>query len=211
MIRPIRVYPDPVLRVRCPEVTGFDEELARLVADMVETMHAAPGVGLAAPQVGVEQRVAVVDLSVGRDPASVLVLVNPVIEAVEGADVDTEGCLSIPDFTDKVLRPLRLEVSAAGLDGERQAFVAEGFLARAICHEVDHLDGVLFVDHLRGLRKERAKRFLKKLAKEQLGNEQEGFVPPAAGGGAEQGRRDEGGREGRAPEERQWDEAPASR
>ena len=168
------------------------------------------GVGLAAPQVGVEQRVAVVDLSVGRDPASVLVLVNPVIETVEGADVDTEGCLSIPDFTDKVLRPLRLEVSAAGLDGERQAFVAEGFLARAICHEVDHLDGVLFVDHLRGLRKERAKRFLKKLAKEQLGNEQEGFVPPAAGG-AEQGRRDEGGREGRAPEERQWDEAPASR
>jgi peptide deformylase len=148
---------------------------------------------------------------VGRDAASVLVLVNPVIEAAEEADVDTEGCLSIPDFTDKVLRPLRLEVSASGLDGERQAFVAEGFLARAICHEVDHLDGVLFVDHLRGLRKERAKRFLKKLAKEELTRAQEGLVPPAAGGGAEQPRREEGGREGRAPEERQWDEAPASR
>ena len=221
MIRPIRVYPDPVLRVRCPEVTRFDGELAGLVADMVETMHAAPGVGLAAPQVGVEQRVAVVDLSVGRDPGSVLVLVNPVIEAAEGAEVDTEGCLSIPDFTDKVLRPRRLEVSAAGLDGERYAFVAEGFLARAICHEVDHLDGVLFVDHLRGLRRERAKRFLKKLAKEELAKgpsakeewekeepEDEGRLPPAA---VERGRSEESGSEGRAPEERQWDEAPASR
>ena len=196
MIRPIRVYPDPVLRVRCPEVTGFDEELLRLVADMVQTMHAAPGVGLAAPQVGVEQRVAVVDLSVGRDPDSVLVLVNPVIEAAEGADVDTEGCLSIPDFTDKVLRPARLEVSAAGLDGERQSFVAEGFLARAICHEIDHLDGVLFVDHLRGLRKERAKRFLKKLVKEELAKEQ---------------TQEHDGREDRAREERRWDEAPVSR
>lgn len=210
MIRPIRVYPDPVLRVRCPEVSRFDEELARLVADMVQTMHAAPGVGLAAPQVGVEQRVAVVDLSVGRDPDSVLVLVNPVIEAAAGAEVDTEGCLSIPDFTDKVLRPERLEVSAAGLDGERQRFVAEGFLARAICHEIDHLDGVLFVDHLRGLRKERAKRFLKKLAKEEQGRAEERLASSAAGGGVG-AEREGGGNAERAPEERQWDEARASR
>jgi peptide deformylase len=191
MIRPIRVYPDPVLRVRCPEAAAFDEELTRLVADMVETMHAAPGVGLAAPQVGVERRVAVVDLSVGRDPASVLVLVNPVIEAAEGSEIDTEGCLSIPDFTEKVPRPTRIAVSAADLTGERRSFVAEGFLARAICHEVDHLDGVLFVDHLRGLRKERAKRFLKRVAREQ-----------------EQGQ-DPEGRGDR--EDRQWDEASASR
>jgi peptide deformylase len=167
VILPIRVYPDPVLRVRCAEVTRFDDELVRLVADMLDTVHTAPGVGLAASQVGIERRVAVVDLSVGKDPAAVLVLVNPVIEAAEGADVDTEGCLSIPDLTDKVLRPTRVEVSAADLTGERRRFVAEGFLARAICHEVDHLDGILFVDHLRGLRRERAKRFLKRMAREQ--------------------------------------------
>jgi peptide deformylase len=166
MILPIRVYPDPVLRVRCADVTRFDEELARLVADMLETVHAAPGVGLAASQVGIERRVAVVDLSVGRDPEAVLVLVNPVIEAAEGLEVDTEGCLSIPELTEKVPRPERVEVSAVDLAGERRRFVAEGFLARAICHEVDHLDGVLFVDRLRGLRKERAKRHLKRLARE---------------------------------------------
>jgi peptide deformylase len=154
-------------------------------------MHAAPGVGLAAPQVGVERRVAVVDLSVGRDPDSVLVLVNPLIEGAEGVEVDTEGCLSIPDFTEKVPRPTRVAVSAADLTGERRSFVAEGFLARAICHEIDHLDGVLFVDHLRGLRKERAKRFLKKLAREQ-----EPMPDPE-------------GRESR--EQRKWDEASASR
>lgn len=166
-IRPIRLYPDPVLRVRCADVTRFDDELATLVADMVETMHAAPGVGLAASQVGVERRVAVVDLTVGKDPGGVLVLVNPVIESREGLEVDTEGCLSIPELTEKVPRPERVVVSAAGLDGERRTFLAEGFLARAICHEVDHLDGVLFVDHLRGLRRERARRFLKRLAREQ--------------------------------------------
>jgi peptide deformylase len=166
-VRPIRLYPDRVLRVRCREVTRCDEELARLVADMVDTMHQAPGVGLAAPQVGVEARVAVVDPSVGKDPAALLVMVNPVIEAAEGLEVDSEGCLSIPELSDKVARPTRIEVAASDLDGERRSFVAEGFLARVICHEVDHLDGVLFVDHLHGLRKERAKRFLKRLAREQ--------------------------------------------
>ena len=201
MIRPIRVYPDPVLRVRCPEVSRFDEELARLLADMVETMHAAPGVGLAAPQVGVEQRVAVVDLSVGRDPGSVLVLVNPVIENAEGAEVDVEGCLSIPELTEKVPRPERLTVSAADPTGERRTFAAEGFLARAICHEIDHLDGILFVDHLRGLRRERAKRFLKRLLKEQ--EELRQGAPGAVAAGA--APRTEGVEEG------QWDEAPARR
>jgi peptide deformylase len=166
-VLPIRTYPDPVLRARCREVTRFDAELARLVTDMVETMHQAPGVGLAAPQVGVEQRVAVVDPSVGKDPAALLVLVNPTIEASEGLDVDSEGCLSIPELSEKVARPTRIEVAATDLDGVRHGFVAEGFLARVICHELDHLDGVLFVDHLHGLRKERAKRFLKRLAREQ--------------------------------------------
>jgi peptide deformylase len=166
-VLPIRIYPDPVLRVRCREVTRFDEELARRVSDMIETMHQAPGVGLAAPQVGVEERVAVVDPSVGQDPSALLVLVNPVIAASEGLEVDSEGCLSIPELTDKVARPTRIEVSASAADGTPRRFVAEGFLARVICHEVDHLDGVLFVDHLHGLRKERAKRLLKRLAREQ--------------------------------------------
>jgi peptide deformylase len=166
-VLPIRIFPDPVLRVRCSEVTRFDDDLAKLVGDMVETMHAAPGVGLAASQVGVERRVAVVDLSVGKDPSSLLVLINPVIESGEGLELDSEGCLSIPDLSEKVPRPTHLEVSACDLTGASQRFVAEGFLARAICHEVDHLDGVLFVDHLHGLRKERARRFLKRLAREQ--------------------------------------------
>jgi len=178
---PIRIYPDPVLRVRCAEVTTFDAELAELVADMVETMHAAPGVGLAASQVGVEKRVAVVDLSVGDDAEQLLVLVNPVIVGDDGAVVETEGCLSIPDFTEKVDRPERVEVVAQDQTGATRRFVAEGWLARAICHEVDHLDGVLFVDHLHGLRRERAKRALKKLAKEQEQREWDAAAPASSG------------------------------
>jgi len=177
-VLPIRVYPDPVLRVRCAEVEAFDGELAKLVADMVETMHAAPGVGLAASQVGVERRVAVVDLSVGEDPEQLLVLVNPVIIDDDGSEVENEGCLSIPEFTEKVDRPLKVEVMARDASGAPQRFVAEGWLARAICHEVDHLDGILFVDHLHGLRRERAKRALKKLAKEQ--EEQQWDEAPAS-------------------------------
>jgi peptide deformylase len=161
----IRLYPDPVLRVKCPPVEKFDAELERLVADMVETMHAAPGIGLAAPQVGVEAQVAVVDLSVGKDPEQLLVLVNPQLSAPSGSELEEEGCLSIPGFADKVSRPERLHVAARNAAGEPFEMEAEGWLARAICHEVDHLNGVLFVDHLRGLRRERARRALKRLAK----------------------------------------------
>jgi peptide deformylase len=180
-VLPIRIYPDPVLRVRCAEVTSFDDELARLVADMVETMHAAPGVGLAASQVGVEKRVAVVDLSVGEDPEQLLVLVNPVILGDDGTEVESEGCLSIPEFTEKVDRPLRVEVMAQDQGGAARRFVAEGWLARAICHEVDHLDGVLFVDHLHGLRRERARRALRKLAKEQEQRQWDAAAPASSG------------------------------
>lgn len=164
MIRPIRIYPDPVLRVRCPEVETFDDALARLAADMVETMHDAPGVGLAASQIGVEQRVAVVDLSVGEDPEQVHVLVNPEVLEEEGKAVEVEGCLSIPGITDKVRRPMRIKVRARTVEGEPFELEADDWLARAILHEIDHLDGVLFVDRLMGLRKDRAKRQLRKLA-----------------------------------------------
>lgn len=165
-VLPIRMFPDPVLRVDCREVTAFDEELARLADDMVETMYSAPGVGLAAPQVGVEKRICVVDVTVGQDAEALHVMVNPEIRTREGLDVDFEGCLSIPDFSEKVPRPLRIELTYRDLEGASHEMEAEDFLARAICHEVDHLHGVLFVDHLRGLRKERAKRHLKRLAAE---------------------------------------------
>jgi peptide deformylase len=166
-ILPIRIYPDPVLRVRCRRVETFDDGLRKLAVNMVDTMHAAPGVGLAAPQVGVELRLAVVDVSVGEDPAAIRVLVNPEIVRREGMETDTEGCLSLPGITDKVDRPLSITLRAQDLTGRPFELQAEDYLARAICHEVDHLDGILFTDHLRGLRKERVRRQLKKLAAEQ--------------------------------------------
>jgi peptide deformylase len=162
-----RINPDTVLRVKCPPVERFDDELARLAEDMVETMHAAPGVGLAAPQVGVELRLAVVDLSVGKDPEALLVLVNPKVLEAEGAETEVEGCLSIPEYTDKVERAFRIVVRAQDLEGESFEVEADDWVARAILHEMDHLDGVLFVDHLRGLRKERARRQLRKLVESQ--------------------------------------------
>lgn len=165
-ILPIRSYPDPVLRVRCAEVERFDDDLRRLVSDMIETMHAAPGIGLAASQVGVEKQVAVVDLSVGEDPEALYVLVNPRIVESSGSVVDIEGCLSIPEFTDKVTRPSLLTLEAFDADGREYRMEVADWLARAICHELDHLEGVLFVDHLKGLRRERAKRFLRRLARE---------------------------------------------
>lgn len=166
-LRPIRIYPDPVLRVECPPVETFDEELRKLAADMVETMYAAPGVGLAAPQVGVEKRLAVVDVSVGEEKGKLVVMVNPEIVSEEGRDRDIEGCLSIPGVLEKVTRPLKLRLRALDLDGNGFELDAEGLEARAIYHEIDHLNGVLFTDRLRGLRREKAKRMLRRLAREQ--------------------------------------------
>jgi peptide deformylase len=166
-VLPIRIYPDPVLRVSCREITNVDARIRKLAADMVETMHAAPGIGLAAPQVGVEERLAVVDLSVGEDPKQILILINPEVVHREGLETEVEGCLSLPGMTDKVDRPTAVRVKALDLSGKTIEIQAEGWLARALCHELDHLDGILFVDHLRGLRRERAKRQLKKLATER--------------------------------------------
>ena len=165
-ILPIRIYPDPILRVRCSAVEQFDSELAGLAKDMVETMYAAPGIGLAASQVGVELRFAVVDVSVGDEKESLHYFVNPEIVEEEGRDFDEEGCLSIPGVTEKVRRPAAIKVKALNLDGEPFEIDADGLFARAICHEIDHLDGVLFVDRVVGLRKERAKRQLRRLGKQ---------------------------------------------
>jgi peptide deformylase len=166
-ILPIRIYPDPILRVKTRRVEAFDAGLRKLAVNMVETMHAAPGVGLAAPQVGVDLRLAVVDTSVGEDPTGIIVLVNPEVVHREGMETDVEGCLSLPGITDKVDRPLAITLRAQGLDGSVFEINAQDYLARAILHEVDHLDGILFTDHLRGLRRERARRQLKRLAEEQ--------------------------------------------
>ena len=166
-VLPIRIYPDPVLRVKCRPVAAVDDRLRKLAADMVETMHAAPGIGLAAPQVGVEERLAVVDLSVGEDPSQVHVLINPEIVHREGQETEVEGCLSIPGLTDKVDRPAAVKIKALDLAAKPFEIEAEGWFARALCHELDHLDGVLFIDHLRGLRKERAKRQLRRLVTER--------------------------------------------
>jgi peptide deformylase len=168
-ILPIRIYPDPILRAKTRRIEVFDATLRKLAADMVETMHVAPGVGLAAPQVGSDLRLAVVDPSVGEDPSQVRVLVNPEITRREGQETDLEGCLSLPGINDKVDRPLAILVKAQDLEGKPFEIEAEDYLARIICHEVDHLDGILFTDHLRGLRKERARRQLKKLAEETQG------------------------------------------
>lgn len=162
-ILPIRIYPDPVLRVECPEVTTFDDHLRRLVEDMTETMYAAPGVGLAAPQVGVELRLAVIDTSVGKEDGALRVLINPRIVEEDGQETDSEGCLSIPGLSERVVRPRVIEVESQDLDGETFRFSTQDFEARAVCHEIDHLDGVLFVDYLRGLRREKARRVLRRL------------------------------------------------
>jgi peptide deformylase len=166
-VLPIRIFPDEVLRTRCAQVESFDDELARLAADMVETMQAAPGVGLAAPQVGADRRLFVVDLSVGEDPAQLHVFVNPRVVEEEGLESEVEGCLSIPGISEKVDRPRRVRVEARGLDGRPFTLEAEDWLARAICHENDHLDGVLFVDRLRGLRREKVRRQLRRMVREQ--------------------------------------------
>ena len=164
---PIKFHPDPVLRVKCATVQTFDEELKRLAQDMIQTMNSAPGVGLAACQIGREIRLAIVDPSAGEDPNSLHVLVNPEVIDDRGRVVDDEGCLSIPGITEKVARPSYVKIEAQDLEG--QTFVLEGeeLMARVICHEVDHLNGVLFIDRLTGLRKEKVKRKMKRLARGQ--------------------------------------------
>jgi peptide deformylase len=164
---PIKIHPDPVLRVKCATVETFDGELKRLAEDMIQTMNAAPGVGLAACQVGREIRLAIVDPSAGEDPSALHVLINPEIVEDRGRAIDDEGCLSIPGITEKVARPTYVKIEAQDLDGETFVLEGEELMARVICHEVDHLNGVLFIDRLSGLRKERVKRKMKRLARDQ--------------------------------------------
>jgi peptide deformylase len=154
VIRDIVHFGDPRLLAPNREVAAFDDALSALVRDLVETCHAAPGLGLAAPQIGVNLRVAIVDLSVGQDPAGVIVLVNPRITRADGEIRSDEGCLSIPGMSEPLTRPLRVAVEAADASGAVRTVEGHDLLARALCHETDHLDGKLFVHRLRGLKRE---------------------------------------------------------
>ncbi|HOW86190.1 MAG TPA: peptide deformylase [Candidatus Aminicenantes bacterium] len=163
-IRDIVLIGDPVLTRTSEPVAGITEDIVRLARDMVETLHAAPGVGLAAPQVGVNKRLIVVDVSVGEDPDALHILVNPEIVTREGEAVCEEGCLSVPDIKEKVVRPYRVVVRGLGLEGRPVEVEAEDLAARAFCHEIDHLDGILFVDRLSALKRKLIRRKLKKSA-----------------------------------------------
>lgn len=165
MIRPIVKYPDPILRKMSIPVVSFDAGLAELARDMVETMYAAPGIGLAAPQVGVNVRLILVDLSVGSKEGELFVAVNPRIVEFSGQESDEEGCLSIPDVTDSVSRPQRVVIQAQDLQGNPWSIEAHDLLARCFCHEIDHLDGILFIDRLSPLKRNLIKRKLRKAAK----------------------------------------------
>ncbi len=165
MIRPIVRYGDRTLTEPARAVDEITPEVLSLVNDMVETMYAAPGIGLAAPQVGVGLRIFVVDVSVGRDPNALITLINPVFVERDGVQLEEEGCLSLPGFNATVVRPARAVVRGLNRSGAEHQVAGEGLLARAFQHEMDHLDGRLFVDRLRGIKRDLIVRKIKKLAR----------------------------------------------
>ena len=165
MIRPILKYGDSVLHEKALAVESLTSDIDRLITDMIETMYAAPGVGLAATQVGVPLRIFVVDISVGRDPNGLIVMVNPEFVERDGDQLEDEGCLSVPGFNATVLRPKRVVVKGLDRTGTEQRVEGEGLLARAFQHEMDHLDGTLFVDRLRGIKRDFIVRRIRKLTR----------------------------------------------
>ena len=165
MIRPILRYGENGLHQRAQNVTAFDTTLHRLIDDMIETMYAAPGIGLAATQIGVPLRVFVVDLSVGRNTGELIVMVNPTFVEREGSQLEEEGCLSAPGFNATVLRPKRVVIKGATRDGTEQTVEGTDLLARAFQHEMDHLDGTVFIDRLRGIKRDLIVRKIQKLKK----------------------------------------------
>jgi len=165
MIYPIVKYGERVLEMTAEPVTDFNSDLEKLVADMFETMYAAKGVGLAAPQIGIPKRLAVIDVSLGERPDARVILVNPVIVSSEGRAAQDEGCLSLPDFRGSTTRPERVTIRAQDVHGNEFTLTGEGLLARAFCHETDHLNGTLFIQHLSRLKRDSIKRKVKRLMK----------------------------------------------
>jgi peptide deformylase len=177
-VRPVRIYGDPVLRQKAQPVTSFDDGLRELVEDLRDTMAAYEGVGLAANQIGVTRRVFVIDVRGEGEERTRIAVVNPVITSRSGSDAEEEGCLSIPGVWAEVTRPERVTLQGKDEHGDPLEVQADGMLARAIQHELDHLDGVLFVDKLSMLKRQFLKRTLEGLAR---GDVPEGYHPPEAG------------------------------
>lgn len=165
MIRPILKYGDDVLHQQALPVGELTGDVHQLIDDMIETMYAAPGIGLAAPQVGVPARIFVIDLSVGREPDGLMVMINPSFVERDGMQLEEEGCLSVPDFNATVVRPSRVVVKGLDRNGAEYQREGEGLLARAFQHEMDHLDGTLFVDRLRGIKRDMILRKIRKLSR----------------------------------------------
>ena len=165
MVYQIVKYGDPVLNKVAEPITAYNKELQKLVADMFESMYAAEGIGLAAPQIGISRHIAVIDISFGKDPEQKLVLCNPEIIGKEGKQSEEEGCLSVPEFREKVTRPLKATVRAKDAKGKEFTMTGEGLLARAFCHETDHLNGRLYLSHLSSLKRELIVRKIRKLEK----------------------------------------------
>lgn len=165
-IYPIIKYGDPILEKPTKPISNFDDELSELAEDMFATMYAAQGIGLAAPQIGKSIRMTVVDVTSGKNPEAKIVLINPQIIHGEGEKREEEGCLSIPGFRGYVVRPQFVTVRAQDLKGEFFEIRGEDLLARAFCHEIDHLDGILFLQHLGMLKRDLIKRKIKKLKKQ---------------------------------------------
>jgi peptide deformylase len=165
MIRPILRYGDDVLHQVAAAVPELTHDVERIIDDMIDTMYAAPGIGLAAPQIGVPLRIFIVDLSVGREPDGLMVMVNPSFVEREGMQLEEEGCLSVPDFNATVVRPARAVVKGLDRAGTPYEREGTGLLARAFQHEMDHLDGTLFVDRLRGIKRDMIIRKIRKLTR----------------------------------------------
>jgi peptide deformylase len=163
MLRPILRYGRPVLQKPAEPVAEFTPDLQQLIDDMIDTMYAAPGIGLAATQIGVGLRVCVIDLSVGKRGGELLTLVNPEFVERDGMQLEEEGCLSLPEFTATVPRPMRVVVRALDRRGAPRTIEGSGLLARALQHEIDHLDGLLFIDRLRGIKRDVIVRKVRKL------------------------------------------------
>ena len=165
MIYPIVKYGNPVLEKPAEPVTEFDNELKKLVEDMFESMYAAHGVGLAAPQIGISKRLAVIDVTFKEDPNAKLVLANPEIIRTEGRHRQNEGCLSIPEFREPVTRPNKVTIRAQDVNGKFFEKTGEELLARAFLHETDHLNGKLYIHHLSALKRDMIKRRIRKMMK----------------------------------------------
>ena len=163
MLRPLVKFGGSGLDRKAAPVTRFDAELDKVIDDMIDTMYAAPGIGLAAPQIGVPLRVCVIDLSVGRQGGELITLVNPEFVEREGMQLEEEGCLSVPGFNATVARPARAVVRGLDRTGAERVIEGTGLLARALQHELDHLDGLLFLDRLRGIQRDIIVRKIKKL------------------------------------------------